>query len=166
VIAFDTNILFPFVVSDHPHHAEVGDFIRGLDGRDDVALSELALVELYGLLRQPAVMRRVVDLRRATRAVPGGPGGEGVRDREPKRLRRPGLPASVQPASLRGRAVAENPTLPGAGTALLDSRAAPSRPRVFGEQHFVQQAAPQGGHDARRIHGRCLNPDLVKRGSA
>ena len=61
MIAFDTNILFPFVVSDHPDHAEVGDFIRGLDGRDDVALSELALVELYGLLRQPAVMRRVLD---------------------------------------------------------------------------------------------------------
>jgi len=61
VITFDTNILFPFVVSDHPDHAEVGDFIRGLDGRDDVALSELALVELYGLLRQPAVMRRVLD---------------------------------------------------------------------------------------------------------
>jgi uncharacterized protein len=61
VIAFDTNILFPFVVSDHPDHVEVGDFIRGLDGRDDVALSEFALVELYGLLRQPAVMRRVLD---------------------------------------------------------------------------------------------------------
>ena len=61
MIAFDTNILFPFVVSDHPDHDEAGDFIRGLDGRDDVALSELALVELYGLLRQPAVMRRVLD---------------------------------------------------------------------------------------------------------
>jgi predicted nucleic acid-binding protein len=61
VIAFDTNILFPFVVSDHPDHPAVLDFIRGLDGRDDVALSEFALVELYGLLRQPAVMRRVLD---------------------------------------------------------------------------------------------------------
>jgi predicted nucleic acid-binding protein len=61
VIACDTNILFPFVVSDHPDHAEVVDFIRGLDGRDDVAVSEFVLVELYGLLRQPAVMRRVLD---------------------------------------------------------------------------------------------------------
>jgi predicted nucleic acid-binding protein len=61
VIAFDTNILFPFVVSDHPDHDEVDEFIRGLDGRDDVALSELALVELYSLLRQPAVMRRALD---------------------------------------------------------------------------------------------------------
>jgi uncharacterized protein len=65
VIAFDTNILFPFVVSDHPDHAAVGEFIRGLDGRDDVALSEFLLVELYGLLRQPAVMRRVLDARAA-----------------------------------------------------------------------------------------------------
>jgi uncharacterized protein len=61
VISFDTNILFPFVVSDHPDHDDVSAFIRGLDDRDDVALSELALVELYGLLRQPAVMRRVLD---------------------------------------------------------------------------------------------------------
>ena len=56
MIAFDTNILFPFVVSDHPDHPAVRDFIRGLDGRDDVAMSEFALVELYGILRQPAVM--------------------------------------------------------------------------------------------------------------
>lgn len=61
MIAFDTNILFPFVVSDHPDHPAVADFIQGLDGRDEVALSEFALVELYGLLRQPAVMRRVLD---------------------------------------------------------------------------------------------------------
>ena len=39
--------------------------MRALDGRVDVALSELALVELYGLLRQPAVMRRVLDARAA-----------------------------------------------------------------------------------------------------
>lgn len=65
MIAFDTNLLFPFVVSDHPDHAAVGDFIQGLEGRDDVALSEFVLVELYGLLRQPAVMRRVLDARSA-----------------------------------------------------------------------------------------------------
>ncbi len=60
MIAFDTNILFPFVVSDHPDHNAGNEFIRALDGRDDVALSEFVLVELYGLLRQPAVMRRVL----------------------------------------------------------------------------------------------------------
>jgi uncharacterized protein len=65
VTSFDTNILFPFVVSDHPDHEAVGEFIRTLDGRDDVALSEFALVELYGLLRQPAVMRQVLDARSA-----------------------------------------------------------------------------------------------------
>lgn len=61
MIAFDTNILFPFVVSDHPDHNAVREFIRALDDRDDVALSEFALVELYGLLRQPAVMRRALQ---------------------------------------------------------------------------------------------------------
>ena len=46
MIAFDTNILFPFVVSDHPDHAAIGDFVQGLNGRDDVALSEFATVNL------------------------------------------------------------------------------------------------------------------------
>lgn len=61
MIAFDTNILFPFVVSDHPDHDATSEFIRSLDGRDDVALSEFVLVELYGLLRQPAVMQKALD---------------------------------------------------------------------------------------------------------
>ncbi len=86
MIAFDTNILFPFVVSDHPDHAAVADFIQGLDGRDDVALSEFALVELYGLLRQPAVMRRVLD------AAFGG-----------RRLHRPPQASALAAARLSGR---------------------------------------------------------------
>ncbi len=61
MIAFDTTILFPFVVSDHPDHDPVSRFVSALDDRDDVALSEFALVELYGLLRQPAVMRRALE---------------------------------------------------------------------------------------------------------
>lgn len=61
MIAFDTNIVFPFVVSDHPDHSAVNEFIESLAGRDDVALSEFVLVELYGLLRQPAVMRKALE---------------------------------------------------------------------------------------------------------
>ena len=61
MIAFDTNLLFPFVVSDHREHERVRTWVRSLEGRDDVACSEFALVELYGLLRQPAVMRRPLD---------------------------------------------------------------------------------------------------------
>ncbi len=63
MISFDTNILFPLVVSDHPQHGAVTLFVRSLG--DDVALSELALVELYALLRQPAVMTKALDARRA-----------------------------------------------------------------------------------------------------
>jgi uncharacterized protein len=63
VIAFDTNILFPLVVSDHPRHGAVSQFVRSVG--DDVALSEFALVELYGLLRQPAVMAKALDARHA-----------------------------------------------------------------------------------------------------
>ena len=61
MIAFDTNLLFPFVVSDHSEHEAVTAWVRSLDERGDAALSEFALVELYGLLRQPAVMRRPID---------------------------------------------------------------------------------------------------------
>ena len=70
MVAFVTNILFPFVVSDDPDHAAVGEFIRGLDGRDDVAFSEFALVELYGLLRQPTV-RWCIGRCGSTRQNPG-----------------------------------------------------------------------------------------------
>lgn len=61
MIAFDTNILFPFVVEDHPAHARATKWIDSLEEREDVAVSEFVLVELYGLLRQPALMTRPLD---------------------------------------------------------------------------------------------------------
>lgn len=61
MIAFDTNILFPFVVADHPAHPRAVKWIASLDEREDVAISEFVLVELYGLLRQPALMARPLD---------------------------------------------------------------------------------------------------------
>ena len=56
MISIDTNILFPLVVEDHPQHTQAADFAESLRTRSDVAISELVLLELYNLLRNPAVM--------------------------------------------------------------------------------------------------------------
>ncbi len=56
MIAMDTNILFPLVVQDHPQHAQARFFAESLQDRSDVAVSELVLLELYNLLRNPTVM--------------------------------------------------------------------------------------------------------------
>jgi toxin-antitoxin system PIN domain toxin len=61
VISFDTNVLFPAVVEDHRDHALAEGFLSGLAAREDVAVSELVLIELYVVLRQPAVMARPLD---------------------------------------------------------------------------------------------------------
>lgn len=58
MISIDTNILFPLVVQDHPQHAEAVAFAESLQARSDVAISELVLLELYNLLRNPTVMTR------------------------------------------------------------------------------------------------------------
>ena len=57
MISFDTNLLFPAVVKADPHHKNALAFMRSLDEREDVMVSEFALVELYGLLRNPAVVK-------------------------------------------------------------------------------------------------------------
>lgn len=61
MISFDTNVLFPAVVEDHPAHGAASGWLASLAGREDVAVSELVLIELYVLLRQPAVMARPLD---------------------------------------------------------------------------------------------------------
>jgi hypothetical protein len=65
VLSIDTNILFAAVeVSNASHEAAVA-FLEGADARDDIALSELALLELYILLRNPAVLVRPLDAPKA-----------------------------------------------------------------------------------------------------
>ena len=58
MISVDTNILLPAVETKNTHHAKAAAFLESISTRDDVAISELALVELYVLLRNPAVLRR------------------------------------------------------------------------------------------------------------
>jgi toxin-antitoxin system PIN domain toxin len=66
MISLDTNILFPLVVQDHPQHETVREFVESAEKRDEVVISELVLLELYNLLRNPTVMTRPLS---ATAAV-------------------------------------------------------------------------------------------------
>ena len=58
MISLDTNILLAAVVSGNADHERAAAFVESLQDRDDVAVSEFILVELYGLLRSPAVLAR------------------------------------------------------------------------------------------------------------
>jgi len=58
MISFDTNILLPAAESTNKDHAAAADFLESLQDRDDVAISEMILLELYVLLRNPAVVPR------------------------------------------------------------------------------------------------------------
>jgi uncharacterized protein len=65
VISFDTNILLPAVESEGSAHAKAAAFLVSLHDNDSVAVSELVLVELYGLLRNPAVLRKPLSAAKA-----------------------------------------------------------------------------------------------------
>lgn len=54
-LAFDTNLLFYGVNQDSPSHTDASQFLAGLHDDQTVALSELVLIELYVLLRNPIV---------------------------------------------------------------------------------------------------------------
>lgn len=65
MISFDTNILFPATVPASHHHAKALAFLRSLEGRENVMVSEFVLVELYGLLRNAAVVETPLPARQA-----------------------------------------------------------------------------------------------------
>jgi len=58
MISIDTNILLPAVEICNADHDSAAAFLDSLQSRDDVAICELILVELYTLLRNPAVLAK------------------------------------------------------------------------------------------------------------
>lgn len=56
MISLDTNILLPAVESGNASHPRAAEFLASLQDRDDVAICEFILLELYVLLRNPAVL--------------------------------------------------------------------------------------------------------------
>lgn len=58
MLSIDTNILLYAHNRDCPEHAAARAFIDDCAARSDIAICELVLVELYQLLRNPAVLSR------------------------------------------------------------------------------------------------------------
>ncbi len=58
MLSIDTNILLYAQNQDCPEHERARAFIESCSNRDDVAICELVLLELYQLLRNPAVLAR------------------------------------------------------------------------------------------------------------
>jgi toxin-antitoxin system PIN domain toxin len=56
MLSIDTNILLAALEESNPLHKRAAAFVESLGEREDVVISELMLVELYGLLRNPAVV--------------------------------------------------------------------------------------------------------------
>lgn len=61
MISIDTNILLYAQNQDCAEHSRAAAFIADCAHRDDVAIGELVLLELYQLLRNPAVLERPLD---------------------------------------------------------------------------------------------------------
>jgi len=61
MISIDTNVLLYGLNRDCPEHAASRAFLDDCAGRADVAIAELVLVELYVLLRNPAVVRQPLE---------------------------------------------------------------------------------------------------------
>jgi len=58
MISLDTNILLPAVETGNPSHDSAVAFVESIEDSTDIAISEFILLELYGLLRNPAVLRK------------------------------------------------------------------------------------------------------------
>jgi predicted nucleic acid-binding protein len=65
VISIDTNILLHAYNASSAAHARAFEFLVDCAGRDDVAICELVLVELYVLLRNPTVLGQTLDPEQA-----------------------------------------------------------------------------------------------------
>jgi toxin-antitoxin system PIN domain toxin len=57
VLSIDTNLLFHACNADSPHHAAARAWLGSVERDENVAVSEFILAELYGLLRNPAVLK-------------------------------------------------------------------------------------------------------------
>jgi predicted nucleic acid-binding protein len=58
MISFDTNVLFAGIMVGNANYEMGAEFLESLKERNDVVISEFVLTELYGLLRNPAILRK------------------------------------------------------------------------------------------------------------
>jgi toxin-antitoxin system PIN domain toxin len=71
MISIDTNVLLYAQNQDCAEHSAAAAFLAGCAHRDDVAISELVLMELYQLLRNPAVLERPLGAVEAAEVCQG-----------------------------------------------------------------------------------------------
>ncbi|MFC7338000.1 VapC toxin family PIN domain ribonuclease [Haloferula chungangensis] len=69
MISFDTNILLCSLNPSSSWHAKATQFLEESLTNERVAIADYVLVELYTLLRNPAVMKKPLDSKRASELV-------------------------------------------------------------------------------------------------
>ena len=67
--SLDTNLLLFSISEDAPEHEAAASFVEAEEQRSDVVVSEWALVELYNLLRNPAVFAKPLAARAAVDVI-------------------------------------------------------------------------------------------------
>ena len=68
-LAFDTNLLFYAVNEASPFQPAAAAFLASIDADEGVVLSELVLVELYRLLRNPVINQRPLAPKPAAEVI-------------------------------------------------------------------------------------------------
>lgn len=69
MLSIDTNLLLHACNEDSPNHRAAYAWVSGLQAQEDVAVSEFILAEFYGLLRNPAVLKRPLDAGSAAEVI-------------------------------------------------------------------------------------------------
>ncbi len=69
MLSFDTNILLHAFNEDSPSHAAAYGWLLSIQQDEEVAVSEFILAELYGLLRNPAVLKHPLDADEAVEVI-------------------------------------------------------------------------------------------------
>jgi toxin-antitoxin system PIN domain toxin len=69
MLSIDTNLLFHAFNEDSPSHAPAYAWLTSIQDDEEVAVSEFILAELYGLLRNPAVLKRPLAADEAVEVI-------------------------------------------------------------------------------------------------
>ncbi len=69
MLSIDTNILFHAFNEDSPRHAAAFAWLTSIQREENVAISEFILAELYGLLRNPAVLKHPLPAAEAVEVI-------------------------------------------------------------------------------------------------
>ena len=69
MLSIDTNILLHAFNEDSPSHEAAYGWLTSIQRDENVAISEFILAELYGLLRNPAVLKHPLDADEAVEVI-------------------------------------------------------------------------------------------------